>query len=107
MADGPRLTALGKIFIFLFIGLCGAGAYYFFNKGNLTASKAKSGSATGGMFDSVTGGGGRIELGSAYGTRKQRWLEWAGHEFAKTKDGNRGPVNSTPMRWREAALALR
>jgi ABC-type glycerol-3-phosphate transport system substrate-binding protein len=106
MADGPRLTALGKIFIFLFIGLCGAGAYYFFSKGNFTASKAKSGTATGGMFDSLTGGGEQVELGIAYGTEKQRWLEWAVQEFAKTKDGKRIKVNLIPMGSLEGAHAL-
>ncbi|HTZ33604.1 MAG TPA: substrate-binding domain-containing protein [Methylomirabilota bacterium] len=106
MADGPRLTALGKIFIFLFVVLCGAGAYYFFNKNNLNAGKAKNASSGGGVFDSLTGSGEQVELGIAYGTEKQRWLEWAVQEFAKTKDGKRIKINLIPMGSLEGAHAL-
>ena len=86
MSDGPRLTALGKIFIFLFVLLCGAGAYYFFSKNNEPNTKVKGGGSPGGVFDSITGGE-QVELGIAYGTEKQRWLEWAVQEFAKTREG--------------------
>ena len=106
MADGPRLTALGKIFIFLFVVLCGAGAYYFFNKNNLNAGKGKNASSGGGVFDSLTGSGEQVELGIAYGTEKQRWLEWAVQEFAKTKDGKRIKINLIPMGSLEGAHAL-
>jgi Ca-activated chloride channel family protein len=105
MADGPKLTALGKVSIFLFVVLCGAGAYYFFNKDN-QPGKAKSPSSSGGMFDSITGGGEQVELGVAYGTEKQRWLEWAVQEFAKARDGKRIKVNLIPMGSLEGAHAL-
>lgn len=104
MADGPKLTALGKTFIFLFVVLCVAGAYYFFNKDN--SSKGKSSSSSGGMLDSLTGGGEQVELGIAYGTEKQRWLEWAVQEFGKTRDGKRIKVNLIPMGSLEGAHAL-
>jgi ABC-type Fe3+ transport system substrate-binding protein len=104
MADGPKLTALGKTFIFLFVVLCAAGAYYFFNKDN--SSKGKSSSSAGGMLDSLTGGGEQVELGIAYGTEKQRWLEWAVQEFSKTRDGKRIKVNLIPMGSLEGAHAL-
>ena len=106
MSDGPRLTALGKIFIFLFVALCGAGAYYFFTKDNPANTKAKSGSSSGGVFDSITGGGEQVELGIAYGTEKQRWLEWAVQEFAKTRDGKRIKISLIPMGSLEGAHAL-
>lgn len=104
MADGPKLTALGKIFIFLFVVLCAAGAYYFFNKDN--SSKGKSSGSSGGMLDSLTGSGEQVELGIAYGTEKQRWLEWAVQEFGKTRDGKRIKVNLIPMGSLEGAHAL-
>src|SRR5499433_747817 len=105
MADGPRLTALGKIFIFLFVVLCVGGAYYFFSK-NASTSKGKSSSTSGGMLDSLTGNGPFVELGIAYGTEKQRWLEWAVQEFEKTRDGKRIKVNLIPMGSLEGAHAL-
>jgi ABC-type Fe3+ transport system substrate-binding protein len=106
MADGPRLTALGKIFILLFVILCGAGAYYFFNKDRLTAGKPKGESTGGGVFDTLTGSGEAVEFGVAYGTEKQRWLEWAVQEFAKTRDGKRVKINLIPMGSLEGAHAL-
>ncbi len=103
MADGPKLTALGKIFIFLFVALCIAGAYYFFNQDKLSKPK---GTPSAGMFDSLTGSGEQVELGIAYGTEKQRWLEWAVQEFAKTRDGKHIKVNLIPMGSLEGAHAL-
>ena len=105
MADGPRLTALGKIFIFLFVALCVTGAYYFFQN-NRATNKSKAPVGSGGMLDSLTGGGNAVELGIAYGTEKQRWLEWAVEEFAKTRDGKRVKVDLIPMGSLEGAHAL-
>jgi ABC-type glycerol-3-phosphate transport system substrate-binding protein len=105
MADGPRLTALGKIFIFLFVALCVTGAYYFFQN-NRSMSKSKAPAGSGGMLDSLTGRGDAVELGIAYGTEKQRWLEWAVQEFAKTRDGKRIKVDLIPMGSLEGAHAL-
>src|SRR5215813_427678 len=98
MADGPKLTGLGKLFIFLFVAGCAVGAYYFFtNKSPFGSSSGKStGSNDGGVFTSL-GGGDQIEVGIAYGTEKQRWLEWAVQEFAKTRDGKRIKINLIPM----------
>src|ERR1700752_3179562 len=105
MADGPRLTALGKIFIALFVIVCAGGAYYLFNN-NPSNTKTKSSGSSGGVLDSITGGGEQVELGIAYGTEKQRWLEWAVQEFAKTRDGKRIKVNLIPMGSLEGAHAL-
>jgi len=105
MADGPKLTALGKIFIVLFVVLCGGGAYYFFTN-NSSNTKSKNPGSSGGMLDVITGGGEQVELGIAYGTEKQRWLEWAVQEFAKTRDGKRIKVNLIPMGSLEGAHAL-
>src|SRR5215467_12776434 len=105
MTDGPKLTALGKIFIFLFVALCATAAYYFFNNGKMPGGKSKGSASPGGMFDSITGGE-QVELGIAYGTEKQRWLEWAVQEFAKTRDGKRIKINLIPMGSLEGAHAL-
>jgi len=107
MAEGPKLTALGKLFIFLFIAVCAAGAYYFFTNKTPWSSPGKGAgsSGSGGILESF-GSGEQVEIGIAYGTEKQRWLEWAVQEFAKTKDGKRIKVNLIPMGSLEGAHAL-
>lgn len=105
MADGPKLTGLGKFFIFVFIVVCVAGAYYFFTNKTPWSSPGKSGNPSGGMFDGL-GGGDQVEIGIAYGTEKQRWLEWAVQEFAKTRDGKHIKVNLIPKGSLEGAHAL-
>ena len=104
MADGPKLTGLGKFFILLFVALCVGGAYYFF-VGKPQGSSSKGTPSSGGMFDSL-GGKDQVEIGIAYGTEKQRWLEWAVQEFQKTRDGKRIKVNLIPMGSLEGAHAL-
>src|SRR4029077_6358607 len=105
MTDGPKLTGLGKFFIFVFIVVCVAGAYYFFTNKTPWSPPGKSGNPSGGMFDGL-GGGEQVEIGIAYGTEKQRWLEWAVQEFAQTREGKRIKVNLIPMGSLEGAHAL-
>jgi ABC-type Fe3+ transport system substrate-binding protein len=98
-SDGPKLTFLGKAFIFLFIVGCIVGAYYLFvGKKSLQETKDKA--------TALLGGGPPIEIGIAYGTEKQRWLEWAVAEFTKTSEGKRIKVNLIPMGSLEGAHAL-
>src|SRR5215813_5359469 len=106
MADGPKLTALGKAFIFLFVAFCATAAYYFFNGGRMSGSKGKGSGSPSGVFDSLTGSGEQVELGIAYGTEKQRWLEWAVQEFSKTREGKRIKINLIPMGSLEGAHAI-
>src|SRR5215472_11896319 len=105
MPDGPKLTALGKLFIFLFIAICVLGAYYFFTNKTPWSSSGKSAGPSGGILDSF-GSADQVEVGIAYGTEKQRWLEWAVLEFEKTSDGKRIKVNLIPMGSLEGAHAL-
>ena len=98
-SDGPKLTPLGRAFIFLFILACIGGAYYLF-------VGKKSFEATKNAASSLLGGGPPVEIGIAYGTEKQRWLEWAVSEFAKTSDGKRIKVNLLPMGSLEGAHAI-
>jgi len=102
MSDGPKLTALGRLFIALFVAACIAGAYYFFN------NRGSSGTKVPGSGDGILGsfGGDQVEIGIAYGTEKQRWLEWAVQEFAKSRDGKRIKINLIPMGSLEGAHAL-
>jgi hypothetical protein len=104
MADGPKLTALGKLFILIFIVACVFGAYYFFTGTTPWGSHGKSPSSSG-ILDSLSSGD-QVEVGIAYGTEKQRWLEWAVQEFAKTRDGKRIKINLIPMGSLEGAHAL-
>jgi Ca-activated chloride channel family protein len=105
MADGPKLTGLGKFFIALFVAGCVAGAYYLFVQKPKSAGTRGSSSGTGPVFDSFSSSD-HVEVGIAYGTEKERWLKWAVDEFAKTRDGKKIKVNLIPMGSLEGAHAL-
>jgi Ca-activated chloride channel family protein len=104
MADGPKLTGLGKVFILVFVVACLAGAYYLFVQ-NRGGGPAKPGSTGGSVLDSFSSSN-QVELGIAYGTEKQRWLEWAVQQFANSKDGKRIKVTLIPMGSLEGAHAI-
>ena len=98
-SDGPKLTILGKLFVVLFILACIAGAYYLF-VGRKAVEETRQ--AAGNLLS----GGPQVEIGIAYGTEKQRWLEWAVSEFGKTSEGKRITVNLIPMGSLEGAHAI-
>src|SRR5262245_4103127 len=104
MADGPKLTGLGKVFVILFILLCAIGAYYYFNQKPLPGSSGKP-QSSGGVFDSL-GGGRHVEIAIAYVTEKQRGLEWAVQKCRNTRDGKRIKMKLIPMGSLEGAHAL-
>jgi ABC-type glycerol-3-phosphate transport system substrate-binding protein len=106
MPDAPKLTGLGKVFIALFIFACIGGAYYLIVQKPKQTGSNQSSSGPGSVFDSVSGNQNQIEIGIAYGTEKQRWLQWAVDEFAKTKDGKHIKVNLIPMGSLEGAHAI-
>jgi hypothetical protein len=105
MADGPKLTGLGKFFIMLFVAGCIAGAYYLFVQKPKSAGTKSPSSGGDSVFDSFTSSD-HVELGIAYGTEKERWLKWAVDEFTKTRDGKKIKVNLIPMGSLEGAHAL-
>jgi ABC-type glycerol-3-phosphate transport system substrate-binding protein len=104
MADGPKLTGLGKAFILLFVAACLAGAYYLFVQ-NRGGGSSKPGSSGGSVLDTFSSKD-QVELGIAYGTEKQRWLEWAVQQFTNSKDGKHIKVNLIPMGSLEGAHAI-
>ena len=100
----PKLTALGKIAIFLFIVGCIGVAYYLFtNRGKpSTPGGQQTATNSSGWFAS----GPVVEIGVAYGTEKKNWLEWAVAEFAKSKEGKNIKVDLIPMGSLEGAHAI-
>src|SRR5262249_25500120 len=88
--EGPRLTFLGKTFVVLFICACAFGAYYLFS-GKKSLKDAVPGAGN------ILSGGPQVEIGIAYGTEKERWLQWAVEEWEKTSDGRRIKINLIPM----------
>jgi len=103
--DEPKLTFLGKLMIFLFIAACAYGAYMMFAKKPLLP-RPKTTAAKGTVTPLPNDSGVAVEIGIAYGTEKQRWLQWAVGEFAKTAEGSRVKVNLIPMGSLEGAQAV-
>jgi ABC-type Fe3+ transport system substrate-binding protein len=107
--SSPKLTFAGKLVVFLFVAACFYGAYYLFLRRPLgQAGPAPSGETSeapksGGLFG---GNDPEVEIGIAYGTEKERWLEWAAGEFAKTDEGEKIRVNLIPMGSLEGAQAV-
>jgi Ca-activated chloride channel family protein len=96
-ADGPKLAILGKLVIFLVIAGSLYGAYHYLYPSGFSLGK-QGGPA---LFT-----GKQVEIGIAYGTEKERWLQWAADEFAKTGDGRGVKINLIPMGSLEGAQAI-
>jgi len=103
--DGPRLTILGKLFVFLFIAGCAWGAWVLFAQ--KPAPGAGSATSPNAAPPAVAAKGGpAVQIGIAYGTEKQRWLQWAVGEFSGTPAGQRIKVNLIPKGSLEGAQAI-
>lgn len=103
--NSPRLTAAGKIFVLLFVAGCLYGAYVLFRGGR--DGNAKPGPGTQATQDArPSSGGSKVRVGIAYGTEKERWLQWAAAEFAKSKEGEGVEIDLIPMGSLEGAQAL-
>src|SRR5262245_40654694 len=105
MAEGPRLTFLGRLFIFLVIAGCLYLAYRFL-VAPLVAHRGAPVASSAGDAGTPAGGEGGARIGIAYGTEKKLWLEWAAQEYAKTKAGSHVRVELIPMGSLEGAQAL-
>jgi len=105
--SGPKLTFAGKLFVFLFVAGCLYGAYYLFARRPVGGGKPKTAAAPQERgFFGQSDEGPPVEIGIAYGTEKERWLQWAAAEFAKTKDGQRIKIDLIPMGSLEGAQAV-
>ena len=97
--DAPRLTILGKLFVLAFIIACGAGAWFLFSgKKSLKDAIPSAGH--------LLSSGPQVQIGIAYGTEKERWLQWAVGEWQKTSEGKRITINLIPMGSLEGAHAV-
>ena len=109
----PRLTFAGKLVVFVFIAACLYGAYYLFLRRPLGTSAAPGPDEPGKPTEEKKSGGlfggsdaPEVEIGIAYGTEKERWLEWAVEEFGKTEDGKKIKIDLIPMGSLEGARAI-
>jgi hypothetical protein len=91
----PSLTLAGKAVIVLFVLGCVGGAYYWARQRHVLPQKL-----------SVSSDGNTVELGIAYGTEKQRWLQWAVEQFQTIPQGKHIHVNLIPMGSLEGAHAV-
>jgi len=96
--DRPSLTWLGKTVIALFVVGCVAGAYWLAQRRHVLPPALSAGNV-------LTGDSKIVEIGIAYGTEKQRWLETAVEEFKSTPEGKHIQVNLIPMGSLEGAHA--
>jgi len=111
--DGPKLTPLGKLVVFLFIFGCLGGGAFMLLKGSFgggenpeNAGNDQGSSSGTAATNNNTPAGPAVSIGVAYGTEKKRWLKWAVEEFKKTDAGKRITVNLIPMGSLEAAKAV-
>ena len=101
MADSsgtPSLTIFGKLAIAVFVVSCVAGAYLLANKRHVLPEAISAGGL-------VTDSGKDVEFGIAYGTEKQRWLEWAVEQYKATPQGKHAQIDLIPMGSMEGAHA--
>jgi ABC-type glycerol-3-phosphate transport system substrate-binding protein len=94
-SNRPTLKPAGVIVLLLFIAACIAGAYMLARKRHLLPESIAV----------STGSSKQVEIGIAYGTEKQRWLEWAVQQFKATDQGKDIQVNLIPMGSLEGAHA--
>lgn len=98
--SSPKLTFAGKLFVLLFVAGCLYGAYYLF----VRKPVAKEGEAVPASVRQSSSDD--VRIGIAYGTEKERWLEWAVTEFAKTEEGEGIGIDLIPMGSLEGAQAV-
>jgi ABC-type Fe3+ transport system substrate-binding protein len=106
--SSPKLTTAGRLVVLLFVVGCLYGAYVLFLRKPLGNSPSPAGAPAGKTSGGLLGRGDApaVTIGIAYGTEKERWLQWAAGEFAKTDDGKRIQVNLIPMGSLEGAQAV-
>lgn len=78
MSRSTQLTPLGKAFVLILIAAFAAGGYMLSQRGSGGSNDHAAAAAP--KADTV-------EINFAFGTEKQRWIEWAAAEFAKEPAG--------------------
>jgi Ca-activated chloride channel family protein len=108
--SGPKLTVAGKIFVFLFVVACLYGAYRLFTRrppaGRGSGPIAAGSTAPSDGTTSVGDEGRQVRIGIAYGTEKERWLQWAVKKFAETREGRGVRIDLIPKGSLEGAQSL-
>jgi Bacterial extracellular solute-binding protein len=124
--QAPKLTFMGKFVVLLFVAGCVYGAWMLLVKkpsagagGSATGSAPSAGApgaagsgetrgaaGTSGGFFGLGGDGSAAEIGIAYGTEKERWLQWAAAQFADTAAGKKIKIDLIPMGSLEGAQAV-
>jgi ABC-type Fe3+ transport system substrate-binding protein len=100
--SSPKLTFAGKLFVLLFVAGCLYGAWLLFLRKPL--ERGHEGEAMPAAVRQSDSNG--VRIGIAYGTEKERWLEWAVAEFAKTREGEGIGIDLIPMGSLEGAQAV-
>ena len=107
----PGLTLLGKLVLFVFVVGLLYGAWVFLwpvvrGRFGQSAAGPQAEASPADRSPAFFGRAPEAEIGIAYGTEKQRWLEWAAAEFAKSDDGQRIKINLLPMGSFEGSQAI-
>ena len=97
----PSLTWLGKLALALFVVGCLAGAWVLASRRHALPRQLSASTLTAGLG----GDGKQVEFGIAYGTEKQRWLEWAVEQYKNTPEGRHTQIDLIPMGSMEGAHA--
>jgi hypothetical protein len=111
-SEGPSLTIVGKLVIFVFFAACIGGAAYWFLRtppsGSGPSPARQDGSPAGatGSSPDPTPTSPSVTIGVAYGTEKRAWFTWATEQFAATDAGKRIKVDLIPMGSVEGAQAV-
>ncbi len=82
--SGPKLTGAGKIFVFFFVAACLYGAYWLFLRRPVGHENGGKPDSPGAPSPRASSDSSPVEIGIAYGTEKERWLQRAVEDFAKT-----------------------
>jgi ABC-type Fe3+ transport system substrate-binding protein len=104
MNTPPKLTALGRITILLFVAACFYGAWVLYQRSH--ARGASPGDGGSGSAGAARDEGGTVRLGIAYGTEKERWLTWAKEKFGATDAGKKVKIDLIPLGSVEGAQAI-
>jgi ABC-type Fe3+ transport system substrate-binding protein len=104
MPKSVNITPLGKIFVLVIIAALAAGGYMLSRKSDPTTGGSETrGSGTSGATGTTPISA--VEINFAFGTEKQRWIEWAITEFGKEPAGAKITIKPVSIGSLEGARA--